>query len=58
MKEYNIKITGTGTFEEITKGLLAVVNSMEMIIDVNKEPMGDIEWEDPILITEIREDEK
>ena len=57
-KEYTIRITGSGTFKEISKALLSVAEEMELIIDDRGEPtIPIVKWEDPILMTEIKEED-
>jgi hypothetical protein len=58
MKQYTIKITGSGTFEEISKALLAVAEELEFNREATDEPLFDIHWEDPTLYTEVTEDEQ
>lgn len=56
-KEYTIKITGSGTFAGIMNTLRSVANEMDLILESGQTPPNTIEWEDPILMTEINEDE-
>ena len=56
-KTYAIKITGSGTFEEISKALIAVAEEVSANLEATGEPIGDIKWEDPTLMTEIEEEE-
>ena len=57
MKSYTIKITGKGTFEEISVALIAVAEEVSMNREATGEPIIPIKWEDPILFTEIKEEE-
>jgi hypothetical protein len=57
MKTYTVKITGSGTFKQISSALLSIAHEVSMIADTNGEPgISDIEWEDPTLMTEITEE--
>jgi len=57
-KEYSIKITGGGTFAGIMNALHSIADEMDLILESGQTPPDNIEWEDPILMTEITEDEK
>jgi hypothetical protein len=48
--EFNIKITGSGTKEEILKSLLDLVKGIQ---ESDTPILDGAEWEDKILITEI-----
>jgi hypothetical protein len=58
MKERNfkIKITGSGTFAGIMNTLRSVADEMDLILESGQTPPDNIEWEDPILMTEITEE--
>lgn len=56
MKEYEIKITGEGTTEEIISSLQKFVNIVNGTIDFEETFSGT--WEDEILFTVIHEKEK
>lgn len=56
-KNYVIKITGGGTFAGIMNTLRSVADEMDLILESGKPLPDDIQWEDPILMTEISEDE-
>jgi len=56
-KTYTIKITGSGSFAGIMNTLRSVADEMDLILESGKTPPDDIEWEDPILMTEISEEE-
>lgn len=54
--EYSIKITGSGTNEQIAASLRAIADDIEIGAHVdNIEEKGEVEWEDAILFTEISE---
>lgn len=55
-KEYTIKISGGGSFAGIMNALRSVADEMDLILESGKTPPDEIEWEDPILMTEISED--
>lgn len=57
-KTYTIKITGGGTFAGIMNTLRSVADEMDLILESGKTPPDEIEWEDPILMTEISEDDE
>ena len=54
MKTYTIKITGSGTAQEIETALLGIIDE----IRISGDELDGAEWEDPILFTEIDETEK
>lgn len=56
-KTYSIRITGGGTFAGIMNTLRSVADEMDLILESGKTPPDDIEWEDPILMTVITEEE-
>lgn len=56
-KEYTIKITGGGSFAGIMNALRSVADEMDLILELDKTPPDEIKWEDPILMTEISEEE-
>jgi len=55
-KTFNIRITGGGTFAGIMNTLRSVADEMDLILESGKEIPETIEWEDPILFTEIKEE--
>ena len=56
-KNYTIKITGSGTFEEISVALLAVAEEVSINPEQRSYRRTKIEWEDSTLFTEIKEEE-
>ena len=60
MKNYEIKITGSGTQEEIVKALRDVANNIMMAGSGNPkgltDELDDQEWEDATLVTSIEEE--
>ncbi|MEK6829809.1 MAG: hypothetical protein AABY15_06850 [Nanoarchaeota archaeon] len=55
---FKIKITGGGTPQEIADALEQVVNNLRDSIETGStKELDGCEWEDPILMTEISEDE-
>jgi hypothetical protein len=55
-KTYTIKITGGGSFAAIMNTLRSIADEMDLILETGKTPSDEIVWEDPILMTEISED--
>lgn len=52
MKEYRIRITGSGTLKELSKALIALGEEIEIHGDTDSIILnGYAEWEDPILFT-------
>ncbi len=56
-KNYTIKITGSGTFAGIMNTLRSVADEMDVMLESGKTLPDNIEWEDPILMAEILEEE-
>lgn len=54
-KEYTIKISGEGSFAGIMNALRSVADEMDILLESGITPPIEIEWEDPILMTEISE---
>ena len=54
MKNFEIKITGSGTIPEITKSLDLLCNAFRLIPD---SELSRVEWEDPTLCTELDEED-
>lgn len=52
METYEIKITGSGTKDEIIRALAAVVQDIK-----NADQIDRVRWEDKTLFTEINEEE-
>ena len=55
MKTYTIKITGSGTAEQITDALTQIIWDVK---DVERRGEGSREIEDAVLFTEITEEDK
>jgi hypothetical protein len=53
MKQISIKITGSGTPNQIAHRLLDLARA---IVDATAEELAGKEWEDDILMTEINEE--
>ena len=51
MEQFEIKITGSGTPNEICKALADVISHIQQ--DKNKGTLDGAEWEDSTLMTEI-----
>ena len=52
---YEIKITGEGTSQEIVKGLTKLIATIEETSKTHREEIGCVEWEDETLLTVINE---
>jgi len=54
MKNFQIKITGSGTLSEISDALLRLMGTIDC---ATEEEADGAKWEDEILFTEISEEE-
>ncbi len=48
--EYEIKITGSGTREELIAALQTIISELKIVSDIT-----DVEWEDATLMTVVTE---
>lgn len=58
-KTYSISIEGSGTLKELKDSIFQIGTQLELAMDSdNPIPNGAVSWEDPILMTNISEEEE
>jgi len=53
--DYKIKINGEGTSQEIVSALKRLISTIEETTRTHRQEIGNVEWEDETLLTEINE---